>query len=248
MDTLQVSAGKSQELQIYFLPFDLGDQNCSVIFHDPEVGEFMINVKGTGLIPAPVEQTSFIGTSGTPIEKVIRLSPSNSLRERAIHTCVNLNYSTGYNSASRSRSGSGRDKSKSFGERDSYQLPKQNLKYQVEYLSPFITGPNQVVIKAPPSSEKGKITTITEQLHSELPVTFSPPVILQFCDSFCFEFTLTLYLFRLLENTHAKYYLVVQTVWIIDFSLLIALPDLKDRKQTWNLKCKRCDLSHRTSL
>jgi hypothetical protein len=175
-----VSAGKSQELQIYFLPFALGDHSCSIVFHDPEVGEFMINVIGTGLIPAPVEQTNFIGTSGIPIEKIIRLSFSNSLRERAIHAYVNMNYSAGNNSGSKFRSGSGRDKSKSFGEKSSYQLPQLNLNYQVEYLSPFISGPDHVVIKAPLSPDKGKAhaTTVAEQLYNELPVSFSPQVIL----------------------------------------------------------------------
>jgi hypothetical protein len=152
----------------------MGERECLISLHDPEVGEFMICVKGTGLNPLSLDQVSFVGTAGVPIEKTIKIASSNLFREKAIHTFLNLPYGT-TNPVFKSRSASHKEKSKSFGDRILCHLPKQYLTYQVKYLSPFITGPSEIVLKSS-TGEKTKLNGISESNYSELPICFSPKV------------------------------------------------------------------------
>ena len=49
----------SSEVEIQFLPFDIGTRQCSVLFLNEEIGEFLYSVKAESLLPLPTEVPFF---------------------------------------------------------------------------------------------------------------------------------------------------------------------------------------------
>ena len=49
----------SSEVEIQFLPFDIGTRQCSVLFLNEEIGEFLYTVKAESLLPLPTEVPFF---------------------------------------------------------------------------------------------------------------------------------------------------------------------------------------------
>lgn len=175
---MSVKANQSEDIQIQFLPFEIGDHYCTVLFHDPEVGEFMYEIQGRAIAPHPCDQTTFTGTSGIVLEKILRLTSFNTLRDKALHLYSNsILPSKIVNNAKAQK-----EKSRSHAEgRDMYQLPKRPLRYSVEYSSPYFRGPTEIVLKS--ASDLKEKTTLTQHFYNDLPITFSPKVILMYNDN-----------------------------------------------------------------
>lgn len=45
----------TSEVEIQFLPFDVGTRQCSVLFLNAEIGEFLYSVEAESLLPLPTE-------------------------------------------------------------------------------------------------------------------------------------------------------------------------------------------------
>jgi hypothetical protein len=58
---------------------------CIIRFIDEEVGEFMYQVNGMGLLPSVIESVQWGCKNNIVIEKPFRISTANLLRDRAIY-------------------------------------------------------------------------------------------------------------------------------------------------------------------
>ncbi|KAI9363918.1 hypothetical protein DFJ73DRAFT_792715 [Zopfochytrium polystomum] len=147
--------------RLYFQPFEIGLHECILHFIDPSVGEFMYEIDGQCTSPAVTEFAWTCKAQGS-LEKAIRVTPINPLREKALYTSIQSRSKAKLNEAF-------------LSDRDKYQLPKRPLKYKVEYLSPFLKGPSELLLKPPIENVKEKKNLFaTEQNYTELPVVFSP--------------------------------------------------------------------------
>ncbi|KAJ3372164.1 Cilia- and flagella-associated protein 47 [Kappamyces sp. JEL0680] len=168
-ESIQIAGGQAKELEVYFLPFEIGLHDCTLLFHDADVGEFMYRIEGKALGPALLDQVSWTCTSGIQMEKPLRLGYSNSLRDKAISSYLALN-AAAKSIANKARSI--KDRVAAAGERNVFQLPAIPLKYKVEYSSPYFSGPAEVTIK-PRAEGKGN-GMMAEEAGTELPVNFHP--------------------------------------------------------------------------
>ena len=48
-----LDAGASTTVEIHFLPFSVGERQCSVIFLNESVGEFLYSIEAKSVLPLP---------------------------------------------------------------------------------------------------------------------------------------------------------------------------------------------------
>ncbi|KAJ3272213.1 Cilia- and flagella-associated protein 47 [Terramyces sp. JEL0728] len=147
-----------------------GVHECTILFNDPEVGEFLYKIEGQSYTPCPVEICNWSCKSNTSFEKLLRIIPTNSIRDKALNAYMAANYAF-RNLLNKSRSVKDRIKSNGGVDRDAYQLPKTPLRYKIEYSSPYFKGPSEIAIKPSPDAKE---KTSIEQVFTELPITFLP--------------------------------------------------------------------------
>ncbi|XP_068124444.1 cilia- and flagella-associated protein 47 [Hyperolius riggenbachi] len=73
VDSISLKEGIPANLQVNFLPFNLGKRFCTVIFTNREIGDFVCMIEGTGTPPLP---SSFI-----PVDSPNALHVNNSLSD-----------------------------------------------------------------------------------------------------------------------------------------------------------------------
>lgn len=169
-DSILINANQQSILEITYLPFHSGTQECMLLFHDPNVGEFMYRIEGTALCPVSIEHFNWFCKANTPLEKSLRVTPNNALRDKALNGFIQTN---ARRRDMQAKSGSNKIKL-ATNDRESYAFPKQPLKYTVEYSSSFFTGPSEIIIR--PSAD-GKEKTAIENIYTDLPIIFHPKVI-----------------------------------------------------------------------
>ncbi len=168
-EILEIPANGKMTFEVRLIPFEIGLHECTLLFYDPNVGEFIIKIEGKAVGPPPLDQNSWTCTSGIAVDKVIRLVSGNIHREKAINSYLALN------SLSRllaNKSKSVKERLTATGERNLYQLPKVPIKYKVEFTSPYFSGPSEIIIK-PKMDGKAK-GSFSEEIYTELPINFFP--------------------------------------------------------------------------
>ncbi|KAJ3410473.1 Cilia- and flagella-associated protein 47 [Chytridiales sp. JEL 0842] len=162
-----LEANQTAFFELAFQPFDVGIHECVLHFVDEAVGEFMYQIDGRTLAP---QASDFMWTckSGTALEKPVRITPVNPLREKALYAVHQGRVPT---KNSKSKHGDGHN----VVDRDSFQFPKKPLTYKVYYLSPYFKGPSEVILKPSGDTNKDKKNTYAvEQNYTEIPVVFNP--------------------------------------------------------------------------
>ena len=53
ISSVYLHANSSTTLEIHFLPFNVGERQCSVIFLNEEVGEFLYSIEAKATLPLP---------------------------------------------------------------------------------------------------------------------------------------------------------------------------------------------------
>ncbi|KAI8846345.1 hypothetical protein BC829DRAFT_267855 [Chytridium lagenaria] len=165
---LVIEPNQSRFLPIAFQPFDSGIHECTLHFVDEAVGEFIYQIDGRATAPQAID---FVWTckAASSLEKPIRITPVNPIREKALYSVLQK----------RQLKGIGKKKSLTSGQletdRDSFQTPRRPLKYKVEYLSPYFSGPAEITIRPASDVVKEKKTLFElDQNYTELPILFKP--------------------------------------------------------------------------
>ena len=106
----------------------------------------------------------------------MRILPSNALRDKAVHACLQLASSTsktqpGTKSKTRNSSIFNNDK-------DAYSLPKTSLKYQVSLSHSAFSGPTDILLKyvSDTSKEKKLVFEQENSFTTDIPIKFNPSV------------------------------------------------------------------------
>ncbi|KAJ3408159.1 Cilia- and flagella-associated protein 47 [Chytriomyces hyalinus] len=157
-------------LPITFQPFEPGFHRCTIHLMDEAVGEFQYQVEGRAKIPQSVDLL-WTCRAGNTLEKSIRVTPVNLARDKALQKVLQDEVSGKARHSVKSKS-----KNAFVGiDREKFQLPRQMLRYKVDYLSPFFKGPSELLLKPSRDSFKEKkLTYNLEQNYTELHVSFSP--------------------------------------------------------------------------
>ncbi|KAI9352744.1 hypothetical protein BDR26DRAFT_203341 [Obelidium mucronatum] len=167
--TLELGPFESATFPLTFQPFEPGHHKCVIHLIDKTVGEFQYQVEGHVKSPAAIEMLWSCKAHNT-LEKSIRVTPLNAARDKALHNVL-------HDEATRLRIVS-KSKAKDapvFIDRDKYQLPKQTLRYKVDYLSPYFKGAPELLVKQSLYSQKEKKHSFNvEQNYTELHVAFCP--------------------------------------------------------------------------
>ncbi|KAJ3174886.1 Cilia- and flagella-associated protein 47, partial [Irineochytrium annulatum] len=153
---------------ITFQPFDAGHHECILHFCDPSVGEFFYQIDGRATAPQTVD-LMWTCKASVNLEKPIRVTPVNTAREKALYSVLQAKVQGKTNGKVKINA------PQVDGGKDVYQLPKKPLRYKVEYLSPFFSGPSEITLK--PSVETGKEKKgvyAIDSNYTELPVVFAP--------------------------------------------------------------------------
>ncbi|KAJ3017572.1 UNVERIFIED_CONTAM: Cilia- and flagella-associated protein 47 [Siphonaria sp. JEL0065] len=164
--TVNLEPYASTTFPLTFQPFEPGLHKCIIHLTDEEVGEFQYQVEGRVKSPVSVDML-WSCKAHTTLEKSIRVIPVNAAREKALHSVL-------HDEASRMRlsiKSKGKD-APVFLDRDKYQVPKQTLRYKVDYLSPYFKGPPELMLKQNLYSKKQSFNV--EQNYTELHVAFCP--------------------------------------------------------------------------
>lgn len=53
VSSVYLDANSSTTVEIHFLPFNVGDRQCSVIFLNEEIGEFLYSIEAKSTLPLP---------------------------------------------------------------------------------------------------------------------------------------------------------------------------------------------------
>jgi hypothetical protein len=163
-DQVMIPANGAIDLDLVYLPFHLGQQECTISFCDAKVGEFFCKIEGTSFLPSASEPIHWSTNGGIPLEKSIRIVPTNQQRDKAISLYIHqhLNGAAGMKAKQMMKI--------SAEEREAYQLPRKGLRYSIEYSSPYFTGPSELVLQLP----SHPIPKSLDFAYTELPVTFAP--------------------------------------------------------------------------
>mmetsp|Transcript_28943 Transcript_28943/g.66987 ORF Transcript_28943/g.66987 Transcript_28943/m.66987 type:complete len:2816 (+) Transcript_28943:96-8543(+) len=125
---LRVNAGESITLPMHFLPFRLSRHRCLVMFKEPDLGEFVVEVIGEVLLPNILDSVKFTTENKPTVSKDLQLPPRNALIERTRAVLME-----------RLGAGPARDMIKGL-------MEPGPLTYRLEYTSPYFTGPSEVVL------------------------------------------------------------------------------------------------------
>ncbi|KAJ3113168.1 Cilia- and flagella-associated protein 47, partial [Phlyctochytrium bullatum] len=166
---LYLEPTQTKFFSIAFQPFEAGLHECTLHFVDENVGEFIYQVDGKALAPQAIDCV-WTCKAGTALEKPIRITPVNLMREKALYSQQQRRQPA--KDVIRRRDDV---EDSSDLEKDSYQLPRRPLKYRVEYLSPFFSGPSEITVRPLPETVKEKRTLFElDQNYTELPLIFKP--------------------------------------------------------------------------
>jgi hypothetical protein len=53
VSTINIGPQETKTVDIYFLPFSVGDRQCSVIFLNESIGEFLYSIEAKSTLPLP---------------------------------------------------------------------------------------------------------------------------------------------------------------------------------------------------
>ena len=53
MSSVHLDANATTTVEIHFLPFNIGERQCSVIFLNEEIGEFLYSIEAKSTLPLP---------------------------------------------------------------------------------------------------------------------------------------------------------------------------------------------------
>ncbi|GBG28496.1 Cilia- and flagella-associated protein 65 [Hondaea fermentalgiana] len=135
LSTLKLRAGETATLSLQYLPFLPGEYRCQLVFVDEKVGEFLYEVIGEAARPVPLEKITFATEAKSVFSKRIALGMGNKLLEKA-KTAL----------AAVSSDGAGIEfTGRTFKNPDS-------VDFEVEFESPFFSGPSSVTVAAASSS------------------------------------------------------------------------------------------------
>ena len=81
--TISLGSRETATMQVQFLPFQLGDYTCTVLFADENVGEFSYELRGSSTLPAPIETLSFASEAASSALKEVQLPFRNPQIEKA---------------------------------------------------------------------------------------------------------------------------------------------------------------------
>ena len=166
---IAVKAKETIDIQIRFIPFELGAHECLIHFVDPKVGEFNYKIDAEASLPQPVETLTWSCNSVNKFEKSIRVSPNNSLRDKAIYTALSPFVTAGKEGHRKPRRGVS---SSTTMEREIYQLPRKPLRYKVVIHSSILSGPDEVTLK--PLPDQKELTLHVDSNVTEIPLIFNP--------------------------------------------------------------------------
>lgn len=86
--TLSLNGHETAQLVVQFLPFQLGEYTCTLLFSDESVGEFSYDLKGVATLPSAIETVIFSCESGSADSKDVVLPFRNPLFEKARQTVL----------------------------------------------------------------------------------------------------------------------------------------------------------------
>jgi hypothetical protein len=138
-DSVSLKRGEKKKVTIQFLPFLARCQyNCQVMFSDPKVGEFVIGIEALSEQPEPMDKATIKCESNVAQRE--RSSKSNSGTAQILLGSVNHSVEKATNTL--------KERYKKFRiGRSIVPIPDQeSTTYQVEYSSPFFSGPREVTI------------------------------------------------------------------------------------------------------
>ena len=150
-DVINVKKKEKAKLNLQFVPFMRGQYTCKIVLSDERVGEIICLVKGTALPPLSFEKVAFQTELATPQTREVPIPLKNAAQEKGSAALHNERFK-GFKSKMKAAD-KGADK-----------VSEQNLRYKVEYSSPFFTGPKEISLAAverdapdkPATAEEGK--------------------------------------------------------------------------------------------
>ena len=134
-DVINVKKKDKAKLSFQFVPFMRGKYVCRIVLVDEKVGEVVYTINGTALPPLPFEKISFQTELTAPQSRDILLPLKNVALEKGIALLHNERFK-GYKA-----------KLKPSGDKKDPLADAVNVKYKVEYCSPFFTGPKEITPK-----------------------------------------------------------------------------------------------------
>ena len=189
-----LQASQKSTMTVNFVPFESGVYECSLMFVDKEVGEFVYKIEGRGLAPVVSETVQWTCKVHSTVKKPIRLPHQNPLREKALHHYITAAMQE-KNAAGGAIGVSSRKlpmpsittttttttipAEKHEVDRELYQLPKTPLRYKVTYSSPFYEGPSEIaILPLVEQNQRDRRFSMVpfEQRLTELLVNFTPKV------------------------------------------------------------------------
>ncbi|KAJ3348205.1 Cilia- and flagella-associated protein 47 [Entophlyctis luteolus] len=139
--------------------------------------EFLYQLDGTVKGPPSVELL-WTCRAHNSLEKSIRVTPLNAARDKAISYAVHEESAHKVKITAKTKL---KDQNLA-ADREKYELPNRPLRYKVDYLSPYFSGPTEFLLKQCPYSQKSKKPTFdVEQNYTELHVTFKPNAPGKYC-------------------------------------------------------------------
>jgi hypothetical protein len=154
---ITLDAGEIKSIEVTFIPLEITTAGyiAQLDFFSQSIGEFSYKLVGKSLPPPIAETLNWTCRVGASLEKVLRISPSSNLREKALHYLNLLNPLLPKIGGNETR-------------------PKR---YSVEYSSQYFTGTKEITLT--PKSVKGIDTSDAfslERDETDLRVVFKPTV------------------------------------------------------------------------
>ena len=91
--SLYLEAQGSANIEIHFLPFNIGERQCSIIFLNETIGEFLYSIEATATLPLPSE-VPFVRT---PHSVRITSAAAAGMRSRLLNLCPVIPHSIIFN-------------------------------------------------------------------------------------------------------------------------------------------------------
>eukprot|EP00755_Sulcionema_specki_P010722 Sspe_Gene.7078::Locus_2392_Transcript_2_2_Confidence_0.625_Length_8917::g.7078::m.7078 len=160
-DSISIKKKEKGKMTLQFIPFIRGKYKCRVVFIDEKVGEIAYVFHATALPPLPTEKIMFQTEGITPHIKEVVLPVKNASLEKGAGHLHNERFK-GF-----------KTKMKGTGDKATEKLlDSQDLRYKVEYTSPFFTGPKEVTVKTDKGGE-GEDGAHKKQKQLVKPIAFN---------------------------------------------------------------------------
>eukprot|EP01065_Artemidia_motanka_P047272 TRINITY_DN736_c0_g1_i2.p1 TRINITY_DN736_c0_g1~~TRINITY_DN736_c0_g1_i2.p1 ORF type:complete len:2968 (+),score=1059.89 TRINITY_DN736_c0_g1_i2:73-8904(+) len=162
-DSIQIKKKDTAKLSIQFIPFIRGKYRCRVVLCDDRVGEFMYCFNATAQPPVSCDKITFQTEASQTQQREAVIPAKNAAMERGSGVLHNERF-RGFK-----KPGKGAEKAKDF-------FDTQELRYKVEYTSPFFSGPKEVVSRPPPAvdTDDARKNKQLQRPPTNFPVTFNP--------------------------------------------------------------------------